>query len=80
MRPVTYTPADFGLEKNGPQFAWLDERLILHGYPPLRLLAWASLVFAAMQIGVTAFLVTYLAEDVGLGLVAAVIVWFVARR
>ena len=44
---------------------------LVFSHPPLRLLAWASLVFAAMQIGVTAFLVTYLAEGVGLGLVAA---------
>lgn len=35
---MTYVPSDFGLDKNGPQFAWLDERLLLHGYPPLRLL------------------------------------------
>lgn len=35
---TTYVPSDFGLAKNGPQFAWLDERLLLHGYPPLRLL------------------------------------------
>src|SRR5690606_6139134 len=39
--------------------------------PPQRLRALPSLAFAAMQIGVTAFLVTYLAEGVGLGLVAA---------
>ena len=44
---------------------------LVFSHPPLRLLAVASLVFAAMQIGVTAFLVTYLAEGVGLGLVAA---------
>lgn len=35
---MSYTPADFGLDKNGPQFAWLDERLTLHGHPPVRLM------------------------------------------
>jgi hypothetical protein len=35
---MTYTPADFGLDKNGPQFAWLNERLTLHGFPPVRLM------------------------------------------
>lgn len=35
---MTYTPTDFGLDKNGSQFAWLDERLNVHGFPPVRLL------------------------------------------
>lgn len=35
---TAYTPEDFGLQKNGPQFAWLDQRLTVHGFPPLRLL------------------------------------------
>jgi hypothetical protein len=35
---MTYVASDFGLDKNGPQFAWLDERLTLHGFPPIRLL------------------------------------------
>jgi hypothetical protein len=38
VRQVTYVPADFGLSKNGPQFAWLDERLTLWGYPSRRLM------------------------------------------
>lgn len=35
---MAYSPSDFGLEKSGPQFKWLDERLILHGFPSLRLM------------------------------------------
>lgn len=35
---MTYTASDFGLDKNGPQFAWLDQRLTIHGFPPVRLL------------------------------------------
>lgn len=35
---MTYTWEDFGLDKNGPQFAWLDSRLTIHGYPPLHVL------------------------------------------
>ena len=35
---MTYTPSDFALDKNGPQFAWLDERLTVHGFPSIRLL------------------------------------------
>jgi hypothetical protein len=31
---VTYVPSDFGLDKRGPQFAWLDQRLTLHGFAP----------------------------------------------
>lgn len=31
---MTYTWEDLGLNKRGPQFALLDERLTVHGYPP----------------------------------------------
>lgn len=34
---MTYTVADFGLEKSGPQFALLDRRLNLHGFTSRRL-------------------------------------------
>lgn len=35
---MTYSPSDFGPGKSGPQFALLDERLTLHGYPSLHAL------------------------------------------
>src|SRR5690606_13856345 len=45
-------------------------RLVV-SHRPLRRMAIGSFAFASMQVGITAFLVTYLAESVGLGLVAA---------
>jgi hypothetical protein len=35
---MAYSPSDFALDKSGPQFAWLDARLTLHGFPPTRLM------------------------------------------
>jgi len=35
---MAYSPSDFGLDKTGPQFAWLDARLTLHGFPVTRLM------------------------------------------
>lgn len=35
---MAYSPSDFALDKRGPQFAWLDVRLTLHGFPALHLL------------------------------------------
>jgi hypothetical protein len=35
---MTYTASDFALTKSGPQFLWLDSRLTLHGFPPVRLM------------------------------------------
>lgn len=34
---MTYAPEDFALTKTGPQFAWLEERLKVHGFPSIRL-------------------------------------------
>lgn len=34
---MAYTPSDFDADKSGPQFAWLDVRLTLHGFPALHL-------------------------------------------
>lgn len=34
---MAYSHSDFTLAKSGPQFAWLDNRLTVHGFPPLRL-------------------------------------------
>lgn len=35
---MSYVYSDFGLDKTGPHFAWLDARLTLHGFPPTRLM------------------------------------------
>lgn len=35
---MTYVYTDFGLEKTGPQFGWLDQRLTVHRLPPTRLM------------------------------------------
>lgn len=52
---------------------------LAYQHPALRRMAIASLAFSAIQMGMTAFLVTYLTKSVGLELVAAGQALFVAQ-